>query len=199
MSAQTSAKRASTPAPPAAGTEAGMQPWHLFLIMTLLATAAAAVAVRGTSPANVAFICLTVASAGLAAWAVYRTILPLAQPESVEEPEMLGRETRTALERETALLRRAIQELEFARAMGKAAESDWQEMTARLRNRAIRVAGQLDSGGAAYRDLIDLELKARKAAGGGPATGGGRSPSPGNTAARMLLLAALAAGALTAA
>ena len=99
MSAQTSTKRASTPAPPPAGAEAGMQPWHLFLIMTLLATAAAAVAVRGTSPANVAFICLTVASAGLAAWAVYRTILPLAQPESVEEPEMLGGETRAALER----------------------------------------------------------------------------------------------------
>ena len=89
MSAQTSTKRAGAPVPLVAGTDAGMQPWHLFLIMTLLATAAAAVAVRGTSPANVIFICLTVASAGFAAWAVYRTIWPLAEPDSVEEPETL--------------------------------------------------------------------------------------------------------------
>ncbi len=181
------------PAAPAAGTEAGMQPWQLFLIMTLLATAAAAVAVRGTSPANVVFICLTVASAGLAAWAVYRTVWPLAQPESVESPEMLGGQTRAALEREKALLLRAIQELEFDRAMGKISESDWQEMTARLRNRAIRIVGQLDSGGAAYRDLIEGELKARKAA------GGGRSSSPGGGVAPLILVLALAGGVLTSA
>ncbi len=196
MSAQTSTKRVSTPAPPVAGTDAGMQPWHLFLIMTLLATAAAAVAVRGTSPANVVFICLTVAAAGLASWAVYRTIWPLAQPESVESPEMLGGETRAALEREKALLLRAIQELEFDRAMGKVSESDWQEMTARLRNRAIRVVGQLDRGSAAYRDLIDRELKARKAAGGGSAPGGGHSSSAGRSAARVILVVALAGGTL---
>jgi hypothetical protein len=196
MSAQTSTKRVSTQNGPAVGTDAGMQPWHLFLIMTLLATATAAVAVRGTSPANVIFICLTVASAGFAAWAVYRTIAPLAEPDSVEEPEMLGGETRAALEREKALLLRAIQELEFDRAMGKVSESDWQAMTGRLRNRAIRVVGQLDGGGEAYRDLIDRELQARKAAGSGPAAGGGRSSPPGRSAARALVIAVLAGGSL---
>ncbi len=198
MSAQTSTKRAGAQAGPAGGADAGMQPWHLFLIMTLLATAASAVAVRGTSPVNVVFICLTVATAGLAAWAVYRTIWPLAQPDSVESPEMLGGETRAALEREKALLLRSIQELEFERAMGKVSESDWLEMTSRLRTRAIRVVGQLDGGSAAYRDLIDRELKARKAAGGGPAPGRGPAASAGRSAARMIVAAALAGGALTA-
>jgi hypothetical protein len=198
MSSQTSTKRATAPEQPAGGTGAGMQPWHLFLIMTLLATAVTALTTRDTRPANVVFMCLTVAAAGFAAWAVYRTVWPLAQPESVESPDVLGGQTRAALEREQALLLRAITELEFDRAMGKVSESDWQEMTSRLRARAIRVAGQLAGGSTAYRDLIDRELKARKASGRGSGRGG-PSPSGVGTAAKMLFVVALAGGALVAA
>jgi hypothetical protein len=175
MSSETPTKRVTTPAQPVEETASGFLPWHLFVIMTLLATAATAVAVRGTRPANVIFLCLTVAASGAAAYFVYRMLWPLAQPGLVESPEMLGGQTRAALEREKALVLRAITEIEFDRAMGKVSESDCQEMTARLRSRAIRIIGQLDSGPAAYRELIDRELAARKAAAQGPASGAGRS------------------------
>ena len=180
MSSQTSTKRA-TPAPPADDAIAGFHPWHLFVIGTLVASAAAAIAVRGTRPANVVFVCLTVLAAGLVGYLVYRTLWPLVRPGSVETPEMLGGRTRAALEREKTLLLRSIKELEFDRAMGKVSEADCQEMTARLRARAIRVIRQLDAGGAAYRELLDKELAARLGA-----------------AAKLLLVAVALGGALTA-
>ena len=143
----------------------GFQAWHLFVIGTLVASAAAAVAVRGTRPANVVFVCLTVLAAGVVGYAVYRALWPLVHPDAVDSPEMVGGRTRAALEREKTLLLRAIKELEFDRAMGKVSEADCEEMTARLRSRAIRVIRQLDAGGAAYRELIDKELAARLGAG----------------------------------
>jgi hypothetical protein len=180
MSARTPAK--PTTAPAAEERVAGLQPWHLFLIMTLLSTAAAAVATRDGRPASVIFVCLIVASAGLAAWCVYRTIRPLVEPDTVKPPEVLGGQTRAALEREKDLTLRAIEELEFDRAMGKVTDSDWEETTSRLRARAIRVAGQLESGRSAYRELIEREIKAR--------TSAGRPGAP------MLLVALLAGGLL---
>jgi hypothetical protein len=198
MSPENSTKRVTKPAPPVDDAVSAFQPWHLFLIMTLLATAAAAVAVRGTGPANVIFICLIVASAGLAGYGVYRTLWPLVQPEAVESPEMLGGETRSALEREKALLLRAITELEFDRAMGKVSESDWQEMTARLRTRAVRVISRLDRGGAAYLEVIERELTARKAAGQGPTTGGRSAAAVGRSTAPLLCVAVALSGALLA-
>jgi hypothetical protein len=164
MSSETSTKRARPADGPTDDTVGGFQPWHLFLIGTLLASAAAAVAVRGTRPANVVFVCLTIMAAGLAAFAAYRTLWPLVQPGSAEAPEMLGGRTRAALEREKTLVLRSIKDLEFDRAMGKVSESDWHEMTTKLRSRAIRLIRQLDSGSAAYRELIEKELAGRRAA-----------------------------------
>jgi hypothetical protein len=172
----------------------GFQPWHLFAIATLFASSAAAFAVRGTSPANVVFVCLTVLTAGVAAYAVYRTLSPLVEPERIEVPEMLGGRTRAALEREKTLVLRAIKELEFDRAMGKVSEADWQEMTGRLRARAVRLIRQLDSGSAVYRDLIEKELAARAASGRGAAANGAK-PAAG----AAVILALVAGSLLTAA
>ncbi len=183
MSSETSTKRATQAKHelPADDTITGFQVWHLFVIGTLVASAAAAIAVRGTRPANVVFVCLTVLAAGVIGYAVYRALWPLVHPDAVDAPEMLGGRTRAALEREKTLLLRAIKELEFDRAMGKVSEADCQEMTARLRNRAIRVIRQLDAGSAAYRELIDKELAARLGSG-----------------ATLLLVAIALAGMLTA-
>jgi hypothetical protein len=172
----------------------GFQAWHLFAVATLLSSSAAALAVRGTRPANVVFVCLTVLAAGVAAYAVYRMLWPLVQPGAIEVPEMLGGRTRAALEREKTLVLRAIKELEFDRAMGKVSEADWQEMTGRLRARALRLIRQLDSGAAAYRDLIEKELAARSA------SAGARAAAAGNreTAAGAAILLALALGAWSA-
>jgi hypothetical protein len=194
MSSETSTKKAKKPAPAAEQAVAeeqvsGFQPWHLFFIGTLLASAASAVAVRGTRPENVVFVCVTVLAAGVAAYAVYRTLWPLVEPGAVETPEMLGGRTRAALEREKTLALRSIKELEFDRAMGKVSEQDFQEMTGRLRTRAVRVIRQLDSGSAAYRELIEKELSARQLA-------GSRPPAPGVDAAKAVVLMALTAGVL---
>jgi hypothetical protein len=189
MSSETSTKK--QPERPADGTTA-FQPWHLFVIASLFASSAAAVAARGTSPTNVVFVCLTVLAAGAAAYAVYRTLAPLVQPESIEAPEMLGGRTRAALEREKTLVLRAIKELEFDRAMGKVSEADWRDMTARLRARAVRLIKQLDSGSAAYRDLIEKELAARQAS--RSTRQAGRSPA-GTAVVLVALLAGLAAPA----
>jgi hypothetical protein len=173
MSSETSTKGKKTP--PAPETEPaddrvhGFQPWHLFVIGTLIASSVSAVAVRGTRPANVVFVCLTVIAAGVAAFAVYRTLWPLVEPDAVDSPEMLGGRTRAALEREKTLVLRSIKELEFDRAMGKVSEQDFQDMTGRLRNRAVRLIRQLDSGSAAYREVIEKELAARQTVAAGRA------------------------------
>jgi zinc-ribbon domain len=144
------------------------QPWHLFVLLTLAAASAGAVMVRGSRPANVVFICLAIGSAGVAAFAFYRMLWPLASPEGDAAPEMVGGRTRAALEREKTLALKAIKELEFDRAMRKVSEADWQEMTGRLRARAVRLIKQLDEGSAAYRELIERELDARRRTAGLP-------------------------------
>ncbi len=146
----------------------GFQPWHLFLVGSLLAASAAALAVRGTAPANVVFICLTVFGAGWSAYLLYRAFRPLVEGQADEAPEMLGGRTRAALEREKTLTLRAIKELDFDRAMGKVSEADYQEMTARLRGRAVRLMRQLDEGRNVYRQLIEKELASRPPAAEAP-------------------------------
>ena len=180
MSSETSTKadrrrKTADTAPPVEDDRiTGFQPWHLFLVGTLLASAAAAVAVRGTSPANVIFVCLTVLAAGWTAYLLYRASRPLVEGQAIDAPEMVGGRTRAALEREKTLVLRSIKELEFDRAMGKVSEADYQEMTSRLRARAVRLIRQLDKGRAAYRELIEKELNARRSTAGRP---GGSPPA----------------------
>src|SRR5438477_8220581 len=76
---------------------------------------------------------------------------------------MVGHRTRAALEREKALALRSIKELEFDRAMGKLSESDWREMSGRLRARAARLMRQLDAG-SGFREQIEKDLAKRMAA-----------------------------------
>jgi hypothetical protein len=70
------------------------------------------------------------------------------------------RPRRVALEREKNLTLRAIKELEFDKAMGKLSESDWQEMSARLRVRAAGLMRQLDAG-SGYREQIERDVTKR--------------------------------------
>ena len=86
---------------------------------------------------------------------------------------MVGQRTRAALEREKLLALRAIKELEFDRAMGKLSESDWQEMSGRLRARAARLMRQLDAG-AGYREQVEQEL-AKRLGDDGRGRGAGRA------------------------
>ena len=85
------------------------------------------------------------------------------QPETTEEvveaPVAAGGRTRAALEREKTLVLRSIKELEFDHAMKKVAQRDFDEMSARLRARAMRLMKQLDQAG--YRQTIEQELARR--------------------------------------
>jgi hypothetical protein len=57
---------------------------------------------------------------------------------------------------------RSIKELEFDFAMGKVAQADFDEMSTRLRQRAIGLMRQLDEGGG-YREQIAREIEHRLA------------------------------------
>jgi hypothetical protein len=149
--------------------DSGFQAWHLFVIGGLLAATAAALFAHGTRPANVVFLSLAAGAAAWCGYALHVALAPLVGEQADAGPEVVGGRTRAALERDKTLVLRAIKELEFDRAMGKVSEADCQEMTARLRARAMRLIAQLDEGAAGYRLVIEQELQAR----GGARPGGG--------------------------
>jgi len=99
------------------------------------------------------------AATALVGIAALRTLRPLVTAEE-DRTAMFGHRTRVALEREKMLALRSIKELEFDRAMGKVSDSDWQEMSGRLRTRATRLMRQLDAG-AGYRQQIERDLAKR--------------------------------------
>jgi hypothetical protein len=142
-------------------TAATFRPWHFFVILTLIAATAAVLTARRTSPENLVMLSLTVFAAGAAAIAVYRTLLPLVGRERTLRAETLGHRARVALEREKMLVLRSIKELEFDRAMGKLADADFDEMSDRLRARAMGLMRQLDAAQAAPRERIERELADR--------------------------------------
>ena len=125
----------------------------------MCATAAVFV-IRGTSAANLIFVCLAIFAAALVGLAALNALRPLATGE-VREPDMVGGHTRAAIEREKNMVLRSIKELEFDRAMGKLDEQDYEEMSARLRSRAVRLMQQLDNTTSGYRELIERELASR--------------------------------------
>ena len=137
-----------------------MRPWQFFTLGALVCATAAVFIIRGTSAENLIFVCLAIFAAGLVGLAALHALHPLVTGET-REPEMIGGQTRVALEREKNLVLRSIKELEFDRAMGKIAEGDYEDMVARLRSRAVRILQQLDNTSSGYRELIERELAAR--------------------------------------
>jgi hypothetical protein len=145
--------------------DAGFQVWHFFVLLSLIAATVAVIMTRDNTPQHLILLSLAVGGVGLAAYAVYRMVAPFAFPEGTRAAEPIGERLRADLEREKSLVLRSIKELEFDRAMGKLSARDFEEMSGRLRARAIGIIKQLDSGG--YRDIIERDLAARI----------GRSPS----------------------
>ena len=142
-------------------TEPFLQPWQFFLLGGMLAATATVIVATGQSPANIIILSLTVVSVSFVGLGAYRTLSPLVSKE-IEAPQMLAGRTRVALEREKTLVLRSIKELEFDFAMGKIAKPDFDEMSARLRGRAVGLMKQLDAGGG-YREQIQKEVQARLA------------------------------------
>jgi len=136
-----------------------LQPWQFFLLGGMLAATATVIVATGQSPANIIILSLTVVSVSFVGLGAYRILSPLVLPE-VDAPMTIAGRTRIALEREKMLVFRSIKELEFDFAMGKIAKADFDEMSGRLRARALGLMRQLDEGGG-YREQIAKEVQSR--------------------------------------
>jgi hypothetical protein len=136
-----------------------LQPWQFFVLAALGCATAALFASRGQGVAAVVLLTVLMGATALVGLGVLRALRPLVSPED-DSTSMIGQRTRVALEREKMLALRSIKELEFDRAMGKLSDSDWSEMSGRLRARASRLMRQLDAG-SGYREQIERELAKR--------------------------------------
>src|SRR5262245_50881329 len=134
---------------------------HFFVLLSLVAATVAVIMARPSAPEHLILISLTIAAAGVAALAFYRTIAPLVDPRVLEDREPVGVQLRADLEREKAFTLRSIKELEFDRAMGKVSQQDFDQMAGRLRARAMGIMKQLEAGSDVYRQEIERELAAR--------------------------------------
>ena len=136
-----------------------LQPWQFFLLGGMLAATATVIVATGQSPANIIILSITVVAVSFVGLGAYRILSPLVSNQP-DEPITIGGRTRVALEREKMLVLRSIKELEFDFAMGKIAQADFDEMSLRLRSRAVRLMKELDAGGG-YRELIQKEVQRR--------------------------------------
>ena len=148
-------------------TSTSLQPWQFFVLAALGCATAVTFIARGEGVIVVVLLGVMMATAAFVGMTVLRTLRPLVSPEE-DKTAMVGLRTRVALEREKMLALKSIKELEFDRAMGKLSESDWKEMSGRLRARAARIMRQLDAG-AGYRGQIERDLAKRLGDSGGSA------------------------------
>lgn len=156
-------------------SDAGFRPWHFFVLASLAAATLAVILSRQSTPEHLILISLTIGAAGAASAAFYRMLAPLAVRDVSVLSAPPTERARAALQREKALVLRSIKELEFDHAMGKVSAKDFDEMSGRLRARALMLMKQVDEGDAAYRPLIERELRARL--GERPQARDGRQPS----------------------
>ena len=138
------------------------RPWHFFVLVALAAATMAVLMSRSTVVGTL-LLSVVIGSAALVGVALLRTLQPLVNDDLADEPVLVGQRTRLAVEREKSLVLRSIKELEFDRAMNKVSEVDFEEMTKRLRTRAMNLLGQLESDKSGYRELIERELETRLA------------------------------------
>jgi hypothetical protein len=137
------------------------RPWHLFVLVALVASTGAVLFVRPGDPVVLLILVAAIGSAGGVGFAVYRMLWPLAAGDFKEQARFVGGRTRAALEREKTLILRSIKELEFDRAMSKVSAEDFNEMSHRLRARALVLMKQLDIEAPGYREVIERELAQR--------------------------------------
>ena len=140
----------------------GFHAWHFFVLVSILLATVAVFLTRRSTPENLILLSFTIAAAGLSAGALYRMLLPLTTPDLAVLDQPMTERYRATLERDKALTLRTIKELEFDRAMGKLSQKDYDEMVARLRQRALSLMKQLDEG-RSYATAIEAELARRMA------------------------------------
>jgi hypothetical protein len=136
----------------------GLPPWQFFLLCGMLGATAVVIIATGQPISNILILSVTIVAASFVGLGAYRILSPLVAPLVATAPVVSGGRTRAALEREKTLVLRSIKELEFDRAMGKVSQADFDEMSGRLRRRAIGLMQQLDAD-IGYREQIEKELE----------------------------------------
>lgn len=134
---------ASSTEPSAAGKDAGMQPWHFFLLLAMLGATVAVIKARDTHPASLILLSAAILAAGGVAIAAHSALTGFFGGRKGPSAR-LSSGTRAALEAEKALVLRSIKELEFDRAMRKVSDADFDEIGGRLRARALDIMEQLE-------------------------------------------------------
>ena len=140
-----------------------LEPWQFFVLAALLVSTGVILynffGGGGQGRSTIILFSVLMGTVCLVGIAALRAVRPLVSPQE-DRTAMVGERTRVALEREKLLTLRSIKELEFDRAMGKLSDTDWHEMSGRLRARAAGLMKQLDAG-AGYRDQIERDLAKR--------------------------------------
>ena len=144
--------------------KSAFRPAHFFVLASLMAATAAVIMSRQSTPEHLVLISVTIGAAGLAAAGFYRVLSPLVGETTVAASEALSERSRAVLTREKTLVLRALKDLEFDRSMGKVSAADFEEMSRRLRSRAMSLMKQLDEDASGYRIIIERELSARLSA-----------------------------------
>lgn len=144
--------------------KSAFRPSHFFVLASLMAATAAVIMSRQSTPEHLVLISITIGAAGLAAAGFYRVLSPLVGETTTAASEALSERSRAVLTREKTLVLRALKDLEFDRSMGKVSQTDFEEMSRRLRVRAMSLMKQLDEDASGYKTIIERELSARLSA-----------------------------------
>ena len=139
------------------------RPWHLFVLLGLLASTVAVVLVQPGDPVVLVLLVAAIGSASGVGFALCRTLWPLVGIHAEDQVQVIGGRTRAAIEREKTLVLRSIKELEVDRAMGKVSKPDFDVMKVRLMSQALALIKKLDADMPGYREAIEQELVTRLA------------------------------------
>src|SRR4249919_2272861 len=140
MSSAISTEPASTP-------DDSFRPWHIFALMSMAAAAAIVWTARNTHPLSLILLSAGVLACGFVGYTVFRSLSAFFNTAEYAAP--VPERAREALIREKALLLRSIKELEFDKSMGKIGESDYAEISGRLRARALSLMQDIERAEAA--------------------------------------------------
>ena len=143
--------------------DAGFQPWHFFMLLSMAGATIAVARTDQTHPVALLLLSAAVVAAGLAGFAAYRAIGAFFGFAG-EQAAPLTSSVRDGLLREKALTLRSIKELEFDHAMGKIGDADFQDMSGRLRARALVLMEELERAANAPPDTRARPVKPRPAA-----------------------------------
>jgi hypothetical protein len=134
--------KTSTDTPPAV-VDTGFRPWHLYVLLSMIAATVAVIVSRQTHPVALLVLSAAVMAAGLAGLAIHRALSGFAGSYA-ESVAHVGDREREAMVRDKALVLRSIKELEFDHATGKVGDADFKDMNQRLRTHAMALIEGLE-------------------------------------------------------